>query len=306
MASNLYQRYFWLINVIYRNKRITLKDINDKWLNCSFSNGVTIPRKTFNNHRNTIEEIFDINIECDRATNEYYIDNADEIKADLFRSWLLNGFAVSHALNESKEIKNRILFEKIPSGENYLTSIIEAMKNGKKLLISYQRFDDDDSYEVDIEPYALKVFKQRWYLVGKTDKIKIYALDRIEYLQELPTTFTLPQDFDAEAYFADCYGIIKDESIKPETVCLRFEIKQAQYIRSLPLHSTQKEISQTDQTVDFEFYLRPTYDFVQEILKYGEFVEVMKPEWLREEIGKKIGNLREIYKFKKQNRKAET
>lgn len=296
MASNLYQRYFWLINVIYRYKRITLKDINDKWLSCSFSNGATIPRKTFNNHRNTIEEIFDINIECDRTTNEYYIDNADEIKADLFRSWLLNGFAVSHALNESKEIKNRILFEKIPSGENYLTSILEAMKDGKKLLISYQRFDDDDSYEVDIEPYALKVFKQRWYLVGKTDKIKIYALDRIEYLEELPTTFSLPQDFDAEAYFADCFGIIKDESIKSETVCLRFEIKQAQYIRSLPLHGTQKEISQTDQTVDFEFYLRPTYDFVQEILKYGEFVEVMKPDWFRKEIKSKIKKMSNTYK----------
>lgn len=296
MASNLYQRYFWLINVIYRNKRITLKDINDKWLNCSFSNGVTIPRKTFNNHRNTIEEIFDINIECDRATNEYYIDNADDIKADMFRSWLLNGFAVSHALNDSKEIKNRILFEKIPSGENYLTSIMEAMKNGKKLLISYQRFDDDDSYETEIEPYCLKVFKQRWYLVGKTDKIKIYALDRIEYLQELPTTFTLPQDFDAENYFSDCYGIIKDESIKPETVCLRFEIKQAQFIRSLPLHSTQKEISQTDKKVDFEFYLRPTYDFVQEILKYGEFVEVMKPDWFRKEIKSKIKKMSNTYK----------
>lgn len=296
MASNLYQRYFWLINVIYRSRRITLKDINDKWLNCSFSNGLTIPRKTFNNHRNTIEEIFDINIECDRATNEYYIDNADEIKADMFRSWLLNGFAVSHALNESKEIKNRILFEKIPSGENHLISILEAMKSGKKLLISYQRFDDDDSYETEIEPYCLKVFKQRWYLVGKTDKIKIYALDRIEYLQELPTTFTLPQDFDAEAYFADCFGIIKDESIKPETVCLRFEIKQAQYIRSLPLHCTQKEISQTDQTVDFEFYLRPTYDFVQEIQKYGEFVEVMKPDWFRKEIKSKIKKMSNTYK----------
>jgi len=296
MASNLYQRYFWLINVIYRNKRITLKDINDKWLSCSFSNGATIPRKTFNNHRNTIEEIFDINIECDRATNEYYIDNSDEIKADMFRSWLLNGFAVSHALNESKEIKNRILFEKIPSGENYLTSIIEAMKNGKKLLISYQRFDDDDSYETEIEPYCLKVFKQRWYLVGKTDKIKIYALDRIEYLQELPTTFTLPQDFDAEAYFADCFDIIKDDGIKPETVCLRFETYQAQYIRSLPLHSTQKEINQTDKTVDFEFYLRPTYDFVQEILKHGEFVEVMKPEWLRTEIKNKTNKMSNLYK----------
>ena len=296
MASNLYQRYFWLINVIYRNKRITLKDINDKWLNCSLSNGTTIPRKTFNNHRNTIEEIFDINIECDRTTNEYYIDNSDDIQGDMFRSWLLSGFAINQTLSESKAVRNRILFEKIPSGENYLIPIIEAMKSNKMIRMSYQRFDDDDSYEVDIEPYALKVFKQRWYLVGKTDKIKIYALDRIEYLHELPTTFTLPRDFDAETYFTDCYGIINNESIKPETVCLRFEIKQTQYIRSLPLHSTQKETNRTDKTVDFEFYLRPTYDFVQEILKYGEFVVVVKPEWLREEIRKKIERMREVYK----------
>jgi len=296
MASNLYQRYFWLINVIYRSRRITLKDINDKWLNCSFSNGVTIPRKTFNNHRNTIEEIFDINIECDRTTSEYYIANAEDIQNDMFRSWLLNGFAISHTLNESKAIRNRILFENIPSGENHLTSIIDIMKRNKMIRLSYKSFWDDDSYEVDIEPYCLKVFKQRWYLVGKTDKIKVYALDRIEYLTELPNDFSLPKDFDAEIYFVDCYGIINDNNIKPEKVCLRFEVNQANYIRSLPLHKTQKEINNTDKTVDFEYFLKPTYDFVQEILKYGEFVEVIRPQWLRTEIKDKTNKMSNLYK----------
>jgi len=169
--------------------------------------------------------------------------------------------------------------------------------NKKQVLrVSYQRFDDDDSYEIDLEPYTLKVFKQRWYVVGKTDSVKIYGLDRIEYLQELPTTFTLPQDFDAENYFSDCYGIINDDSIKAETVCLRFEVRQAQYIRSLPLHHTQQEVAKTDNTVDFEYFLKPTYDFVQEILRYGEFVEVLKPQWLRAEFSGKVERMRSKYK----------
>lgn len=296
MSTNLYQRYSWLINTIYRNRQITLNEINQKWLNSSLSNGIPIPRKTFNNHRNTIEEIFDINIECNRSTNQYYISNEDDIKQDLFRSWLINGFAISNTINESKSLKNRIIYEYIPSGENYLSAIVDAMKGNNMIRMCYQSFWNDDSYEVDIEPYCLKVFKQRWYLVAKTDKIRIYALDRIEYLDVLNSTFILPQDFDAELYFADCYGIIDDENIKPENVCLRFEINQAKYIRSLPLHKTQREIFNTDKTVDFEFHLKPTYDFIQEILKYGEFVEVIKPEWLRVEFLQKINKMIIQYK----------
>jgi hypothetical protein len=297
MSSNLYNRYFWLINTIYRNKQITLNEINQKWLSSSLSNGIPIPRKTFNNHRNTIEEIFDINIDCDRSTNQYYISNTNDIQQNAFRLWLLNGFAIRNTINESKSLKERIIFENIPSGENHLTSIIDIMKRNKMIRLSYQSFWDDDSYEVDIEPYCLKVFKQRWYLVGKTDKIKVYALDRIEYLTELPNDFSLPIDFDAEMYFVDCYGIINDNNIKPEKVCLRFEVNQANYIRSLPLHKTQKEINNTDKTVDFEYFLKPTYDFVQEILKYGEFVEVIRPHWLRKRIEEIIEKM--ILNYKK-------
>ena len=296
MSTNLYQRYFWLINTIYRSKQITLNEINQKWLESSLSNGTIIPRKTFNNHRNTIEEIFDINIECNRSTNQYYISNVDDIKQDIFRSWLINGFAISNTINESKSLKNRIIFENIPFGVNYLSPIVDAMKSNKMIRFSYQSFWDDDSYEVDIEPYCLKVFKQRWYLVGKTDKIKVYALDRIEYLAELTKEFILPKDFDGEMYFAECYGIINDNSIKSEKVQLRFEINQANYIRSLPLHRSQKETKLTETTVDFEYFLKPTYDFVQEVLKYGEFVEVIFPEWLRVEFIQKIEKMTIQYK----------
>ena len=117
-----------------------------------------------------LEEIFDINIITTEPPTDITLSNTDdELRRICFGQWLLNGFAVS-LLNKSKEIKNRILFEKIPFGRKHLTSIMETMKNGKKLLISYQRFDDDDSYGQEIEPYCLKVFKQRCYLVTKTDQ----------------------------------------------------------------------------------------------------------------------------------------
>jgi predicted DNA-binding transcriptional regulator YafY len=295
MSANLYQRLFWLINTIYSNRLITLSEINQKWLRSSLYNGLPLARKTFNNHKIKIEEIFDINIECNRSTNQYFISNEENIQQDVFRNWLLNGFAVSNTISESKNLKNRILFEHIPSGENHLTDIIEAMKSNKMIRLSYHSYWDDDSYVFDIEPYCLKIFKQRWYVVGKTNTIKIYALDRIANLIILQSEFTLPLDFDPEFYFAECYGIINDSHIKPVTICLRFEIKQAQFIRSLPLHKTQKETNRNNHTVDFEFYLKPTYDFVQEILKHGEFVEVIKPQWLRDEFKDKIRKMKDKY-----------
>ena len=120
-------------------------------------------------------------------------------------------------------------------------------------------------------------------------------------IPELTNEFILPKDFDGEMYFADCYGIINDNTIKSEKVQLRFEINQANYIRSLPLHRSQKETKLTNTTVDFEYFLKPTYDFMQEVLKYGEFVEVLNPEWLRNEFEQKIEKMTNQYKNKTDN-----
>ena len=117
--SNLFNRYVWLVDIIYRRERITFEEINDYWLRSSLNlTGDDIPLRTFHNHRKAIEQMFDINIECDKWDGyRYYIENAEDMERGGVRSWLLNTFAVNNLINESHRLKQRILFENIPSGQ---------------------------------------------------------------------------------------------------------------------------------------------------------------------------------------------
>ena len=182
MAKDLFNRYIWLVDTIYRANGITFEEINEKWLRSSMSDGQDIPLKTFHNHRNAIEEIFDISIVCDRRNGyRYYIENADDMKKGGVRTWLLNTFAVNNLINESHRLKRRILFERIPSGQKHLTTIIEAMRDGYTLEMTYKSFWRQDSYTAEVEPYFVKIFRQRWYMVARNtakDALRIYALDR--------------------------------------------------------------------------------------------------------------------------------
>ena len=125
MAKDLFNKYLWLVDTIYRAGTITLDEINRKWLRCEMSNGEKIPNRTFHNHRKAIEELFDINIECDRHNGcNYYIENTEELKKEGLRKWLLNIFAVNTVLNENHKLRDKILLEEYPSGEQYLIPII--------------------------------------------------------------------------------------------------------------------------------------------------------------------------------------
>ena len=295
MAKNLFNRYIWLVDTIYRSGKITFEGINRKWLRNTLSDGKKIPLKTFHNHRNAIEEMFDINIECDKSTYKYFIDNIEEMQRGGVRTWLLNTFAVNNLINESHTLKSRIQFEIIPSGQKHLTTIIEAMRDEVKLKMSYQSFWLDDATEFEVEPYFLKVFKQRWYLIGKSDKLRIYALDRIHQIESVNNKFKMPEDFDPEEYFINFYGIIHDERIDTQIVKLKFHSDQAKYIRTLPLHRSQKEIETSNEYSVFEYFISPTFDFKQQILSYGEMTEVISPESLRIEIKDVVAKLSEIY-----------
>ena len=294
MASNLFNRYIWLVDIIYRSGKITLEDINCKWVKHPMSDGNPIPKRTFHNHRIAIEEMFDINIGCNLSTYEYYIDNADDMARGGVRSWLLNTFAVNNLINESHKLKHRIQFENIPSGHQYLTPIIEAMRDSVKVDITYQSYWSDAA-TFEIEPYFIKVFKQRWYVIGKSDKIRIYALDRIQNLNVTGDSYKMPESFDPEIHFQDCYGIIQGGDIKTEKVQLRFDSSQANYIRSLPLHNSQQEVETTDEFAIFEYSIKPTFDFIQEILLHRDMVEVLSPESLRSEIKQIVGRMNEMY-----------
>ena len=288
MAKNLLNKYVWLVETIYKAKKITYEDINQRWLDNDMSEGKQLPIRTFHKWRQAIEEMFGLIIENENSGQyRYYIQNADELKSGSMRSWLFNTLTVSNLMMDSVSIKDKVLFEEIPDGEQYLPVILESLKKNLVLEMTYQSYNYDESYTFGIEPYCLKAFKQRWYLVGRSpyyDKIMIYALDRVKWLGLTEKSFKYPKNFYPEEFFDDCFGIIADQKVKVETVKLKVSAGQANYLRSLTLHQTQKEIERTDEYSIFTVRLRPTFDFRQEVLSQGSDIEVMEPKWFRDEV----------------------
>lgn len=298
MTKDLFDKYIWLVDTIYRAGKITFEEINERWLRSRLSEGEDIPLRTFHNWRIAIEQVFDININCNRKGGYYYyIENADDMQKGGIRNWLLNTFAVNNLINESHHLKRRILFEEIPSGRKYLTPVIEAMRDGLELELYYQSYWYEDPSTYTLQPYCIKVFKQRWYVIGfckERNNIRTFSLDRIQQLTTLDMKFVYPKDFDPEAYFADYFGIMI-ENKKLETIRIKVYGMHVQYIRALPLHRSQCEIETTVDYSIFEYRMKPTLDFRQELLSRGADVEVLAPLTFREEMIQSVDKMSSLY-----------
>ena len=288
MAKNTINKYVWLAETIYRAKKISFEEINRRWLDSDMSDGEALSIRTFHKWRIAIEEMFGLIIENEQGGQyRYYIQNAEELKSGSLRSWLFNTLTVSNLMMDSVSIKDKVLFEEIPDGEQYLPDILEALKKNLVLGMSYQSYTRDEANTFEVEPYCLKAFKQRWYLVARSpyyEKNMIYSLDRVKWLGLTDKNFKYPKNFNSEEFFEDCFGIIADQKVGVETVKLKVSAGQANYLRSLTLHQTQKEIKRTDEYSIFTVRLRPTFDFRQEILSQGCDIEVLEPKWFRDEV----------------------
>ena len=295
-GQNPISKYVWVVETILRHKKITFKELSGLWLRDEISGGVELPKRTFDNWRYAIWDMFGINIENEKKGEyHYYIENEEDISGNGLSSWLYNTLSVSTSLSGCKSIKDRILLEYIPSGQKYLQEIIGALKENRLLTITYQSYWSDEESCFDVEPYCIKLFRQRWYLVARSthpyyqDKgPRIYALDRIRELQKMDETFRMPKGWNAEDYFEGCFGIITDRETDRQLVKLKVSASQACYLRDLKLHISQEEKERNENYSIFTYYLRPTFDFQQEILWNNEEVEVLEPQWLREEIAGKI------------------
>ncbi|MBP1644636.1 MAG: hypothetical protein H6Q16_211 [Bacteroidetes bacterium] len=288
-TAYLFKRYIWLLDLIYNSKKISFEDINRRWQNSSLNYSCEeLPLRTFHNHRLAISEMFDIDIACDRKDgNKYFIEYEEDLNKEKIRTWLLNSLSVNNIINESHRLKDRILFENIPSGQMFLTPIIEAMRENHAINITYQKFEHNKAYTFEIYPYCVKIFKQRWYVVAfnpyKND-ILIYSLDRIKAVETTSNNFEMPKDFDGQEYFNDSFGIIVDNNLKTEEVLLKVYDENVKYIETLPLHHSQMEVEKDIDYTIFSYKIKSTYDFIKEILSHGRFIEVLAPDSLRKEI----------------------
>ncbi len=288
MSKNQINKYVWLVETLYHAKKITLKEINRRWLDTDLSEGLEIPRRTFHTWKNAVEEMFGLVIMCDKSDGDrYYIENCEVLEDDSLQRWLLSTMSVNNTLLENKSLSDHILLESIPSGQDFLATVMEAMKKSRLLEITYKGFWSESEHTFPVAPYCVKLFRQRWYMVGSSvyeDKIRIYSLDRVQEARLSEETFKYPKKFSPENYFKGCFGIIRDEECSIETVKLKVSADQANYLRSLPLHPSQKELVHTGEYSIFSVEVRPTFDFQQELLWNGDSLEVLEPLWLRKEM----------------------
>ena len=285
-TAEIFKQYIWLADIIHRMKRLTLNEINERWMQTDMSGGLPMSRTTFNRHRLAIEEMFDLCIGCKESGRKsyYYIENIDVLENDKLQHWMLDALSIGKLLMENITLKDRIVLEKIPAGKHFLNPIIDAMKQNRKLLLTYRKFGQEEPYTITVEPYAIKVFKQRWYLLAKNYKRSlptIYALDRVLSLQVTDELFEFPEDFSTERFFKDFYGVLCHADEEVERIVIRAYPPLTHYLRTLPLHHSQKELQSTPEYADFEFYLHPTFDFLQELFAQTHEVEVLEPLRLR-------------------------
>lgn len=321
-TARLLRRYLWYYDLLARNQRgMTREELMEAWEQSSLNEDkVPLTERTFYQHRRAVEQLFDVDIICDRGgENRYRIEPQQLNDQSQMRRWVLENFTINMLLNDYEDIRDRILFENVPTTHSpYLLQLLEAMRENREVRLKYYSFAHERETEVILYPYAIRLFRQRWYLIAKetaetttppkptrpfydeegidfSSGIKVFSLDRIKELELLEETFELPHELDIKDLYKDCYGIIIGDE-EWEYIQLKATKKQANFIRSLPLHHSQREEEYDDEHMLFTFRLRPTYDLFQTFLALGDAVEILSPKWVREEMAKRVERMYQMYR----------
>ena len=282
MAQSLISKYIWIIDTLTRNKRLSKEQLNKLWMRSEISGGEPLPDRTFYHYRRSIEEIFNIEIKCDRG-GKYYIEEPNSVRSHSLTNWLLDSMAVSSAINENQPGAERIEIEDVPSAREFLPMVLEAIRDSIKLCFTYAGFSRSRAEtKIIFHPYFLKRYKQRWYMIGLKEKgnsIRTYALDRVREMQLIRESFEKPGSITLEEMFSNIVGVTTSKA-PVRTVKLKTTPIQAKYFRALPLHSSQVEEMHDDYSI-FTYQLQLNYELAHEILGLGDAVKVLEPPELQ-------------------------
>ena len=298
------KRQLWLLNTLLRYKKLSFKELQSKWKDSYLNDDDSeLSLRTFHGHKDAIEELFPVKIECDVADGySYYVVKTSPKEQDSMLELMLNSFNIADIVGDAKNMHDRILLEEIPGGTEYLKDIISALKDNNELHLIYQSYKHPEPYDCHFQPYAMKVVRQRWYILGyliESKGVRTIALDRIQSLETTKKKFTVPKDFSAKDYFMNSVGIWVNEEDKPQKVVIRSSPVMADYMRSLPLHWSQKEIETTDKYVDFEYHVCINHELVLSMLRMGKSVVIKEPTILKKMILSETKSIINNYNYDK-------
>lgn len=300
MVPELIDKYIFLVQTFVEagDRGLSLEEVSRRWED---RYGQAYPRRTFLNHRAAIEEVFGISILCDRSTNRYRIDRGESaVDKREALDYLINTFTVNSLLTLGKErLSGRVSVEDIPSGQKWLTAVMQAMLEGNVLRITYKKYLSEEEDIRLIHPYAVKEFAKRWYLVAwslTNQALRVYALDRTLSLERTGERFRMPRGFDVEELFDASYGIyLRSEGEEPVLVKLRTTLRESAYLQDLPLHPSQRLVGMEGDRCIFALRLVPNPNFVMDLCKHGDRLEVLEPLSLRDTVREEFKKALQLY-----------
>lgn len=282
MARDLISRYVWIVDTLTRYERLTREELNRLWVRSHLSDGNPIPERTFYHYRRAIEENFHIDIMCD-SQGRYYIPRDTSRQSRAVANWMLDSYAVSSAIKDTRAPADRVEIEDVPSAREFLPLALEAIGGCSKLVFTYAGFSRSRAEKgIVFHPYLVKRYKQRWYMLGLKEKgrsLRTYALDRVTEMRIMSESFRMPDDFSPEEIFGNILGVTTSQA-PVRNVMLEVSPTQAKYFRALPLHVSQHEEVHDTFSV-FSYRLKLNYELVHEILGLGAAVKVLAPPELK-------------------------
>jgi predicted DNA-binding transcriptional regulator YafY len=264
----------------YIENQVEYLQMQDDTLEIGFS------KRTLQRDIREIRNNFGIDIEFSKGRKGYSIGNSEAENMNFQR--MMEAFDMFNSLNQTQDMTPYIHLEKRkPQGTENLHGLLHAIKNRLQISFSYQKFWDDEVSHRTVEPFALKEFKNRWYVLAKDLKdetIKTFGLDRLTDLEFSRTTFKAPANFNIGEHYRYCFGIISPNGNVPQELLLSFDPIQGKYIKTLPLHETQEVIIDNENELQVKLKLCLSHDLIMELLSFGDSLRVLYPQILIDEI----------------------
>ena len=312
--DNRVKFYSWLIGLLDR-KHLTFEEIANEWRDANANQDEDeLDKRTFHRYRENIQSQFGITVECDKSDGYRYYLKRDPIDNDDVTEWMLSSLRLA-SLGDMLKFHNKVMLDTPPYNTEYLDDILAAIDKQYLLKFKYVSGFGAES-DIVLQPAFVRYFKQRWYVIGvkkqsetteeKEDAevdekklVRCLPFDRISFLKLICEKHPLPAKMKKfltpEYYFEDCFGIYRMEDVPVEKIRIRAFYPEYNYIEEVPLHESQQKVKESKDGMYREYSLtvRPSRDFLQELLWHGRNIIVLKPESLRQEM---IGILKDMTK----------
>jgi hypothetical protein len=295
------RKCMYLINLLERKGAMTLKEINECYQYSSIYEGDNIIPRTFLRYKDFIEVNFPCYIEYNARTGKYELHRHKALygEDDSLFDYLLSAYHIEGMTELALKHREKIMLSDAPTGVENVQMILEAIDKKKGIVCDYYSFNKKTKKSHVMIPYFLRTWEQRWYLAAELNNhhhgIAIFALERMDNLSLTEEKMTPTHNITVDEYFDGCFGANHSDEQKPERILIKVYSTQVEYVKALPIHESQKEIETTDEWSIFEYRLVPCYNFYQQLLWHREKLEVLEPQYVRDEIKTAIQKMLEHY-----------